>query len=842
MLLLLTPALLLWQHFGMTRIVEISPRHPHGVRVSDDRATAKGNSVSSLERTADAFIMRCQVGSVTKYPYCKLQFLIGDASKGLDLSQFETIAVDMRYSGRPPQRVKLHLLNFEPDISTVGDWNSQRDNEAFIDPADGAIMTIPVKVVRTADWWRIKRNMPLPVEDTRVDNVTAVELATGNTSPKQEITIELRSIRFMGKWLSQAQLLMFLVAAWIGCGILGLASVQARAADLRQQTRYLRTLIDTLPLWVWLKDTGSHYLTVNQAKAAAYGRGVDEMEGKSDRELRPSELDAPSLSDDTEVIMTRQRVTVEQTIAGPDGPTWMEIYRTPVLDEDGTLLGMVGVAHDISERKAAEAAREAALAEAVGLARERSNFLAQMSHELRTPLNAIMGYAQLLQRDRQQLTGHQAVGLATIQESSQHLLTLINDILDLARVEAGKMILYRTDAHLDTFLQVVVDIMRVKAEEKGLQFSFELAEGLPAAVTIDETRLRQVLLNLLGNAVKFTDAGGVTFRVLPAQSADAPSLQGFDATAQLRFEVADSGIGMSEQQLGRLFQPFEQVADMARREGGTGLGLAISQQLVHLMGGSIAVVSEPGKGSRFWFELAVPVATATVPVPPMQRAINGYAGERRRLLIVDDVPQNRAMLMDLLQSLGFVVASAGNGRECLALLDSFMPDLIVMDVMMPEMGGNEATRRIRQMPEWNKIPIIAASASASHEDELKCREAGVDAFLAKPVDHDVLLNVIGAQLALKWNTRQAPREPGNSDEEKGGDLVIPPAPEIEALWQLARLGNMSAIRKQADYLAALDPAYLPFAQHLRALAQGYHSKALLAFVERFRAESAVPPL
>jgi PAS domain S-box-containing protein len=840
-LLLLTPALLLWQHFGMTRIIEISPPHPHGARVTDDRETAKGNSVSSLERTADAFIMRCQVGSATKYPYCKFQFLMGDASKGLDISQFETIAVDLRYSGLAPQRVKLHLLNFEPDISTVGDWNSQRDNEAYITPAEQAIVTLPVKVVRTADWWRIKRNIPQPVEDTRVDNVTAVELATGNTSPNQQVTIELRSIRFIGKWISQPQLLMFLVAAWIGCGILGLASVQARAADLRQQTRYLRTLIDTMPLWVWLKDTGSHYLTVNQAKAAAYGRAVDEMEGKSDRELRPSGLDGPGLSDDTEVITTRQRETVEQTIAGPNGLTWMEIYRTPVLDEDGTLLGMVGVAHDISERKAAEAAREAALAEAVALARQRSNFLAQMSHELRTPLNAIMGYAQLLQRDRQQLTEHQADGLATIQESSQHLLTLINDILDLARVEAGKMVLYPTAVHLDVFLRVVVDIMRVKAEEKGLQFSFELAKGLPAAVTIDETRLRQVLINLLGNAIKFTDAGSVTFRVLPARPAEAPSSQGLDATAQLRFEVADSGIGMSEQQLGRLFQPFEQVANLARREGGTGLGLAISQQLVRLMGGNIAVISEPGKGSKFWFELAAPVAASTVPISAAQRTIIGYEGERRRLLIVDDVPQNRVMLMDLLQALGFDVASAGNGLECLAMLDNFKPDLIVMDVMMPEMDGNEATRRIRRLPQWSKIPIIAVTASASHEDELQCHEAGVDAFLAKPVDHDALLNVIGAQLSLSWRTRQPQMAVNAAEEEEGGALVIPPAQEIEALWQLARIGNMSTIRERANYLTALDPAYAPFAQRVQLLAQGYHSKAMLAFVARYRSESTVPP-
>ena len=212
------------------------------------------------------------------------------------------------------------------------------------------------------------------------------------------------------------------------------------------------------------------------------------------------------------------------------------------------------------------------------------------------------------------------------------------------------------------------------------------------------------------------------------------------------------------------------------------------------------------------------------------------------MLIVDDVQQNRVMLMDLLEGLGFDVANAGNGLECLALLDSFNPDLIVMDVMMPEVDGNEATRRIRRLPEWRTVPIIAVTASASHDDALACHQAGVDAFLAKPVDHDDLLDVIGTLLCLVWTTRQSPLEARAAGDGESGALVIPPPDEIEALWQLARIGNMLTIRKQADYLAALDPAYTPFAQRLQTLAQGYHSKALLAFVAGYRIESTVPPL
>jgi CheY-like chemotaxis protein len=307
----------------------------------------------------------------------------------------------------------------------------------------------------------------------------------------------------------------------------------------------------------------------------------------------------------------------------------------------------------------------------------------------------------------------------------------------------------------------------------------------------------------------------------------------------LRFEVADSGIGMTAQQLGRIFQPFEQVATAQRREGGTGLGLAISQELVRLMGGKIAVASEPGKGSTFWFDITVPVATSAPATMAPQETLVGYEGERKRLLIVDDMPQNRALLLEPLQDAGFIVAAATNGLECLVLLDSFRPDLILMDVMMPVMDGNEATRRIRQMPGRANLPIVAVTASASAEDERKSRDAGADAFLAKPVDHDLLLRTIGSLLSLKWITE--PPAPAAPEVTGEAGMTVPPAGEIEKLWQLVQIGNMRKIREQAVYLQGLDPAYGPFANRVDTLAQGYHSKQLAAFVARFRAENAVPP-
>jgi signal transduction histidine kinase/DNA-binding NarL/FixJ family response regulator len=745
LLMLATPILLVWQHYGMTRTLEISPLHPYGARVTDDRDNTRGNSsngnsVASLTVTRDAFIMRCDLGAAATYPFCKFQFLMGDPVKGIDLSGYDTIAFDMRYSGRGRHVVKLHLLNFEPEFSNLSDWNSQRFNELLIDLPSEPRFTIPMSAVRTADWWHFSRRIPLSKSYVRLDHVTAVELATDNYSATgQVITVEVRKIEFRGKWISKTTLLDWLMFAWIGFGMLGLS----------------------LGLLHFRSD-----LQVSEAR-------------------------------------------LEQMAA---------------IDR---------------ERKAAEAAREAALAEAVALARQRSNFVAQMSHELRTPLNAIIGYAHLLARDRDHLTERQASGLGAIRESGQYLLALINDILDLARVEAGKMVLHPAAVDLGAFVRVLANIMRVKAEEKGLAFSCELAPGLPSTVTVDETRLRQVLLNLLGNAVKFTDSGKVTLRVLPAPLADVPDGQDDAATARLRFEVADSGIGMSAHQIARIFQPFEQVATAKRSEGGTGLGLAISQQLVRLMGGNIDVASEPGKGSTFRFEIAVPVAAGAPATVQPQETLVGYEGERKRLLIVDDVPLNRAMMLDLLQSAGFVVAAAANGLECLVLFDGFKPDLILMDVMMPVMDGNETTRRIRRMPGWDGIPIVAVTASAGADDERKSRDAGADAFLAKPVDHDALLRTVGKLLSLQWITEQA--EPATTESDGDVRMTVPPAAEIEELWQLARIGNMRQIRERAAYLQGLDPAYTAFASRLDMLAQGYHSKLLAAFVARFRTEDAVPP-
>jgi signal transduction histidine kinase/DNA-binding NarL/FixJ family response regulator len=451
--------------------------------------------------------------------------------------------------------------------------------------------------------------------------------------------------------------------------------------------------------------------------------------------------------------------------------------------------------------------------------RAKSTFLASMSHELRTPLNAVLGYAQILRRDPH-LGERQLAGLTTIQQSGEHLLTLITDLLDLSKIEAGKFELVESTTDLRAFFETIVDIIRVKAEQKGLAFIFEAA-GLPRAALIDEKRLRQVLLNLLGNAVKFTDGGSIILQV--------QSVLRDERHANLLFEVRDTGVGMQPEQLDRIFEPFEQVGDVQRRFGGTGLGLSISRQLVRMMGGDIRVASRYGEGSVFSFELAVTLAEAEAHTERIEPDIIGIQGPARTILIVDDVPANRAMLIDLLMPLGFHTGEATDGREAVERAQAEHPDLILMDVMMPVMNGLDATRLLRSRPQTQHTPIIAVSASATPQEQHESLMAGANVFLTKPVDQMQLLRHIAELLDLTWVHAQAAAPAAAAGN---GELVAPPQEEMQTLHQLAMAGNMRDIRDYATRLAQLDERYRPFADRLHELAREFQSKAIVALVEQ----------
>ncbi|HEX5683509.1 MAG TPA: ATP-binding protein [Ideonella sp.] len=467
--------------------------------------------------------------------------------------------------------------------------------------------------------------------------------------------------------------------------------------------------------------------------------------------------------------------------------------------------------------------------------RAKSVFLANMSHELRTPLNAVLGYAQILQREPG-LSQRETAALDTIRRSGEHLLTLINGVLDLARIEAGKVELYPETVNLPLMLNTVNGIIRLQAEGKGLAYRCEAGPELPQLVHVDGKRLDQVLLNLLSNAVKFTEHGAVTLRV---QRLDGHHDHPGAPTVSLRFVVEDTGIGIAEDQLGGIFRPFEQGAEVQRRYGGAGLGLAISQQLVGLMGSEIRVESQRGQGSRFWFDLELPLAESTEPVevaPRLGRRITGYQGRPRQLLVIDDVAGNRAMLVDYLGPLGFQMHEAASGEAGLELAGTLRPDLALIDNVMPGISGLETTRRLRQLPGLATLPIIMISASASAADVQSSLAVGADGFLPKPVDFDLLLSEIGRLLGLQWlpGPDVVPAPPP-AQEAAPSKL---PSEELQALYRLAQMGNMSGIRAQAEHLETLGPAHRPLARRLLDLAERFQSAAILQLVERLRDDTA----
>jgi len=516
----------------------------------------------------------------------------------------------------------------------------------------------------------------------------------------------------------------------------------------RRQLATTRTLLEAEQqrLTAIIDNTADSIVVLQGGRVLQLNRAAELMFGMSNAQAADQPGDA-LLADFDWNAGAVPGLAHDASARGRDGRSIpVEVSLNPVTSGTGNLV--VLVIRDATLRREAERHLIAARDAAESARATQAAFLANISHELRTPLNGILGFAQILRRD-EPLTERQARALKIIEESGQHLLMLINDVLDLARIDEARLELYPVEVDLPAFLQVVCDIIRVRAEEKRLSFVLEAAPDLPAAVFIDEKRLRQVLLNLLSNAIKFSDTGQVTLRARPLQPV-AGSTAG-----RLRFEVEDKGIGMNEAQLAQLFQPFAQVAELQRREGGAGLGLTISRQLVRLMGGDIQVHSREGKGSIFSFEIEAPARQALVHAlpacagdpaidvaapPPTRsaRAEEALLADRAvvsgaRVLLVEDNAINRELALELLSAAGVVVSVAGDGREALDMLERQHFDAVLMDCLMPVMDGYAATRALRLRPELRALPVIALTANAMVGDRDKALAAGMNDHIAKPI-------------------------------------------------------------------------------------------------------------
>ncbi|ACH38038.1 MAG: hypothetical protein ACD_55C00121G0002 [uncultured bacterium] len=642
--------------------------------------------------------------------------------------------------------------------------------------------------------------------------------------------------------------------------------MQRRIAEqaLRDSERRLADIIDFLPDPTFVVNAQGAVVIWNRAAEEFTGAKAEAMLGKAGNECaipfygmrRPLLLDmvlAPWRAEEIKPLYVRLVVEGGKIIG--EGPVksasrphaYTMAMAAPLYDSEGEVIAVIESVRDITELKEGEDELKRHRAHLEELVRERtmellvakeraevanqakSAFLSSMSHELRTPLNAILGYAQILKR-QDNLTDAQRQQLEIVRGCGEHLLSLINDVLDMGKIEAQKMELAELSFDLSALLGQVFSIAKVKADEKDLGFKYEELNRLPRAVRGDQRKLKQILLNLLSNAVKYTHRGCVTVRVRYHSS-----------TGVFACEITDTGTGIPRDKLGIIFEPFVQLADGGQIREGTGLGLSITRRLVSLMHGQVTVESEPGAGSTFRVELPLPTVTeGEISRAAAGQAISGYQGERRSILIVDDNVTNVSMLVALLEPLGFQINTAENGREALSKAMEQKPDLVLLDLVMPEMDGLDAVREMRRHRELDLTRIIGTSATVTDSVRRNMFLRQCDDFIGKPVPLELLLDRIAFHLNVRWEVaaaKIAATEHGEKQEREEA-VEAPPFAELKQLHKLALMGDMQGVRSWADRLEEQEPKYSRFADMLRGLAGEFRVKAILALVEQQMRESS----
>jgi PAS domain S-box-containing protein len=551
-------------------------------------------------------------------------------------------------------------------------------------------------------------------------------------------------------------------------------------SSLEAQRKFLRQVIDVVPSYIFVKDAEGYFLVVNQAGATVHGLPAEEVLGRREIDLFPSQSDRfdEHMAINRKVMKSRQPIlTPMEPLTNAQGDVrWYKTIISPFIDAAGQVQGIIGSSTDITDLKTIEEELRQAKDAAESANQAKSEFLANMSHELRTPLNTILGFTELMLND-QNLTPAQREDLSIVNRSSEHLLELIDEILDLSKIEAGQMSLDERPFNLHSLLRDLVQMMRSKATAKGLNLAIEYSSEVPTCIQADPQKLRQILINLLSNAIKFTSVGQVILRIQrgnitahslasePQPTASSPSKWNDSTRFSLLFEVEDTGFGIASEELPFIFDAFVQTETGRRTQRGTGLGLTISHRLVTLMGGAINVSSTVGAGTTFQFWVPVKVMDhQTLSTSGSVRRVMGLEPGQPtyRILVVDDSDENRQLLSKRLQSVGFDVREADHGQAAIELWQSYAPHLIWMDVRMPIMNGLEATQRIRQqetalaeaLPETTPTrpptKIIAITANVFEEERQPVLAIGCDDFVAKPCPETIFFEKMSKHLGVRY--------------------------------------------------------------------------------------------
>lgn len=582
------------------------------------------------------------------------------------------------------------------------------------------------------------------------------------------------------------------------------------------------TMLDKLPVFVYLQSSGYLLKFANRYFLDRFGN----IQGKFCYQLVTGK-NYPCECCPTPSLSLESPQQLETTFI--DGHTY-EVHYYPFLDKGEACMLVIGI--DITARKQAELNLQQAK-EAAELANQaKSTFLANMSHELRTPLNGILGYVQIIGRDKN-LTDKQREQLSIMQRSGEYLLTLISDVLDLSKIEAGRIELYPSSFNFIQFIQGIVELFQMQAQQKNIAFNYEQKSPLPPCIYADEKRLRQVLINLLGNAVKFTPRGGVSLKISHEQKFDQES----SSILNIKFQIEDTGIGIVPEEMEKIFLPFHQSGHPNYRSEGTGLGLSITKRLIEMMGGTLHVQSILGYGSTFCFALDLPESKGVQLQQEnnkQQLVIVGFEGPPREILIVDDKRENRAVLIDLLTPLGFNIIEANHGQEGLEKIEKTSPDLVITDLVMPIMDGFEMCRHIRRNPQVKEVPIIAVSASVFDWNQQKSFDAGCNAFVAKPVHIESLLEQLRIHLRLTWRYEHPSFASATylTHEIQQEVWTWPSQQQAKILLELATMGDILGILEKVEELEQKEPALLPFIKKIRQLAKNFDEENICKLMEQ----------